>query len=107
MKRILLVILVITIIIAVCTACAIGPIHEGEVYAKEHKEAYTSVTQQWVRYGKVNVVTPKTTHHPERWVISFKAYNEESQKWKYNSCNVSKELYDSVNIGDWFIIPGA
>ena len=69
-------------------------INEGDIYEKEFKPEYTtvSVLPMTISNGKTvtTIMVPYTIHYPDRWVIYIKAY-------------VSKEVYDSVNIGDRFV----
>ena len=47
------------------------------------------------------IMVPYFVHYPDRYVIFIKAYQDE--KWKTEDFYVSKEVYDSINIGDMFL----
>lgn len=82
-------------------------INEGDIYEKEFKPEYTtvSVLPMTISNGKTvtTIMVPYTIHYPDRWVIYIKAYEEEKQEWLTEDFYVSKEVYDSVNIGDRFV----
>ena len=44
---------------------------------------------------------PYLVHYPDGYVIFIKAYQDE--EWKTEDFYVSKEVYDSINIGDMFL----
>ena len=76
-------------------------------YCKEFKPEYTtvSVLPMTISNGKTvtTIMVPYTIHYPDRWVIYIKAYDEETRKWITEDFYVSEEVYDSVNIGDYFV----
>ena len=44
---------------------------------------------------------PYFVHYPDRYVIFIKTYKDE--EWKTEDFYVSKEVYDSIKIGDMFL----
>ena len=82
-------------------------ITEGEVYDKEHREAQVILTTMPVVHsnGKTSYTTlvPVTCYYPERYVIFVRAYDSESKKWKSEDYYVEEEVYDTTNVGDYFI----
>ena len=88
------------------TSCS-DSINEGDVYDKEFKPEYTtvSVLPMTISNGKTvtTIMVPYAIHYPDRWVIYIKAYDEETCKWINEDFYVSEEVYDSVNIGDYFV----
>lgn len=80
-------------------------ITEGEVYEKEYREAHTQVMilPLIISNGKTisTIMVPYFVHYPDRYVIFIKAYQDE--EWKTEDFYVSKEVYDSTNIGDMFL----
>lgn len=103
MKKIISIILCLIIIVSLC-GCS-DKITEGEVYKKEYKEACTSVMTYPViiSTGKTmsTIIVPYTVYYPERYVIHIKAFvNDE---WVTEDFYVSKEVYDSINVGDMFV----
>lgn len=43
---------------------------------------------------------PYVVSYPDRWLVKIKKYNGE--KWLYSEYYTSKEVYQSLNIGDEF-----
>ena len=82
-------------------------ITEGEVYDKEHRDSQVVVMPMTMVHsnGKTTYTTivPVTWYYPERYVIFIKEYNDESKEWETEDYYVEKEVYDSTNIGDYFI----
>lgn len=102
MMRLLCLLLLLVLIFTLC-ACGYT-ITEGEVYEKEHRAAFTSTTvlPMAISNGKTTttVFIPYIIHYPERWVIHIKCFNGE--KWLTEDFYVSKEVYDSIEIGSMF-----
>jgi len=101
-------ILAITIVAAILALIACAPqISEGDVYGKEFKPEHTQFMMMpiTINNGKTTttVMMPYTLHYPDRWVIYIKAYDEEKQEWVYEEFYVSEEVYNSVNIGSYFV----
>lgn len=102
MKKLALIILCVFMMFSFYGCC--NQITEGEIYAKKHKEAYTTV--QYIPLvmsnGKTSscVLVPYFVRYPERYVIYIKAYQNE--KWVTEDFYVSKEVYNLANIGDMF-----
>lgn len=95
----------LTCVALILCLCACGnAITSGEVYAKEHMEAYTTVMTYpvVVSNGKTTTtyIIPYTVHYPERWVIYIKDFNGE--KWIKEDFYVSKDVFDHIQIGDIF-----
>ena len=103
MKKIIGALICILLVISLCD-CS-NAITEGEVYEKEYREEYTTIMMlpMVISNGKSTTTTiiPYFIHYPERYVIFIKAYQEE--EWKTEDFYVSKEVYDSTNIGDMFL----
>lgn len=47
------------------------------------------------------IMVPYFVDYPDRYVIFIKAYQDE--EWKTEDFYVSKEVYESTNIGDMFL----
>lgn len=80
---------------------------EGEVCELEFKEAYTTTTviPITIYNGKTTsiIMVPYVYHYPDRWFVKVKSFDEEKQKFIYNSCYVTKECFETLKIGDWFV----
>ena len=85
--------------------CGCAPeITEGEIYKREYREARTVVQllPLVTSNGKTTttVLVPWMVHYPERYVVHIKSFiNDE---WQTEDFYVSREVYDSVKIGDMF-----
>ena len=103
MKRIVGALICILLVISLC-GCS-NAITEGEVCKKEYREAYTQVMvlPLIMSNGKTTstIMVPYFVHYPDRYVIFIKAYQDE--EWKTEDFYVSKEVYDSIKIGDMFL----
>lgn len=103
MKRIIGALICILLVVSLC-GCS-NAITEGEVYEKEYREAHTQVIvfPLIISNGKTSstIMIPYFVHYPDRYVIFIKAYQDE--EWKTEDFYVSKEVYDSINIGDMFL----
>ncbi len=75
------------------------------MYEKEYREAYTQFMflPLSISNGKTTstIMFPYFVHYPDRYVIFIKAYQDE--EWKTEDFYVSKQVYDSINIGDMFL----
>lgn len=89
-----------------CAGCS-NTITEGEVYKKEYRDSQVVVIPMTMVHsnGKTTYTTiiPVTWYYPERYVIFIKAYDDESKEWKTEDYYVEKNVYDSINIGDYFV----
>lgn len=84
-------------------------ITEGEVYAKEYREAFTTVNcyPVVISNGKTTttMIIPYTVYYPERWVIFIKSF--EDGEWLTDDYFVSENIYNSINVGDIFVYDGS
>ena len=101
MKKICIAILLIFVLFL--SACS-PKITSGEVYDKEHRDAFvTASVYPVVTYnGKTSITTmvPYTVYYPERWVIFIKSF--EDGEWITEDFYVSEAVYNSISIGDMF-----
>lgn len=103
MKKIIGALICLLLVVSLC-GCS-NVITEGEVYKKEYREEYTTVIMLplVISNGKSSTTTmiPYIVRYPDRYVIFVKAYQDE--EWKTEDFYVSKEVYDSINVGDMFL----
>mgnify|MGYP003292093251 FL=1 len=96
-------IFVLVALVLLLSACS-PKITSGEVYDKEHRDAFVTVSvYPVVTYnGKTCTTTmvPYTVYYPERWVIFIKSF--EDGEWLTEDFYVSESVYNSINIGDMF-----
>lgn len=101
MKKICIAILLVFVLFL--SACS-PKITSGEVYDKEYREAFATVSiYPVVTYnGKTSTTTyvPYTIYYPERWVIFIRSF--EDGEWITEDFYVSEAVYNSINIGDMF-----
>lgn len=98
MKKIKLVILIIVIIssLFILTGCSSYGDIKGTVIKKEHKEAYHYTS--FVKSGKVLV--PISHNIPEQYKIEISKVENDETKTKW--VNITKEKYETIQIGDWY-----
>lgn len=86
-----------------CCGCS-NKITHGEVYKKEHRDAYTTVTMLplVISTGKSTTTTmiPYTVYYPERYVIYIKDFDGE--EWITEDFYVTKDVFDQISIGHMF-----
>lgn len=103
MKKLGLIVLCVFMMFSFYGCC--NQITEGEIYKKEYREEHNTVMMlPLVRSnGKTTstVFVPYFIHYPERYVIYIRAYQNE--EWVTEDFYVSKEVYNTVNIGDMFL----
>ena len=104
MKKIRIAIL-LTFLVCLLFLSACSPkITSGEVYDKEHRESFTTVSLYplIISNGKTTTTTmvPYTVYYPERWVIFIKSF--EDGEWMKEDFYVSESVYNSISIGDMF-----
>lgn len=101
--KILSLIAILIIGVLILTGCT-NKISNGEVYQKEFKEAHNEVKIiPLIRSnGKTTYTTmmPYIYNYPDRYIIYIKKL--EDNKWKTASYYTTKEVYESINIGDQF-----
>lgn len=93
-KNILICCSLLILLLSGCTTKV--KITEGEIYHKDYREPYTS--HGMIFTGQVTV--PTTQHHFEVFKISIKQFDEETQEWLTSTYEVSKEQFESLQIGD-------
>lgn len=95
--------LIIVLGLVMLTGCS-KEIKEGEVYNKEFKEAHTriAIIPLTTFNGKTTttVMIPYTYYYPDRYIIYIKKF--EDNKWKTADYYVTKEIYETISIGDQF-----
>ena len=103
MKKVICLVACVILILPLC-GCS-NTIIEGEVYKKEYREAHTTVMMLplVISNGKTTTTTlmPYFVHYPDRYVVFIKAYQD--SEWKTEDFYVSKEVYDSISIGNMFL----
>ena len=101
MKKICIAILLAFVLFL--SACS-PKITSGEVYDKEHRDAFVTVSfyPVGIYNGKTSTTTmiPYTVYYPERWVIFIKSF--EDGEWLTEDFYVSESVYNSISIGDMF-----
>lgn len=83
------------------SACAPSSLNTGEITAKEHHDAYTTVSQMCS--GKPMTCHPVTTHHPEQWNIVLNGFNATHHE-ENRTLNVGETIYNEVNVGETYTL---
>jgi hypothetical protein len=103
MKKYLVLFLTFALLFSIC-GCG-HKLTEGEVYDKEFKEARTQVMVVPIVHsnGKSTYITtiPYVYYYPDRWIIRIREPNGDGT-YVTDEYYTTKEVYDSVNIGDTF-----
>lgn len=103
MKRFIPCFLAFALLISLC-GCS-DKLTEGEVYEKEFKKAETNVRliPFVISNGKTTItrLIPYVYSYPDRWIIKIREPNGDGT-YKTATYYTSKEVYDSINIGDTF-----
>jgi hypothetical protein len=107
MKRIKTILLVGVLLLALLLCSCGKEITEGEIYEKEFKPEDTQLIPitTIISTGKVTVpvIHYYYRHYPDRYIVRIRQYNEEENTFLYNEYYVDAEIYNKINIGDWFI----
>lgn len=78
---------------------------EGIVVKKEFLQEHTDVRfQATVIYNGSSCTTmliPYTYHYPDRWKVTVRWYENEEKHER--EIYVTKECYETVKLGDWFV----
>lgn len=103
-KKILCAVLIFVMVFAL-VGC--NDLTEGEVYEKEFKPAeskpVTMTTMVWTGKVAVPIIHTYIRHYPDRYIVRISVYDHDSHEIIRDEYYVSKECYDSINIGDWFV----
>ena len=80
---------------------------EGEVCELEFKPAYTTtvIIPVTIYNGTTSslVMIPYIRYYPDRWYVKVKEYVIGEETYTYYECYVTEEVYDSLEVGDWFV----
>lgn len=105
MKKIILAVLASLILICF-SGCSKG-IAEGTVYKREFVAEHTETIIIPIVHstGKTCYTTmmPVIRMYPDEWVISVKKYNSDSSEWETKDFYVSQQVYDKVEVGDYYV----
>lgn len=94
----------IAIVCALLLSACAEPITEGTIYDKEftpaHVETYIFPQSMYIN-GHVTIINiPRTSYKNDEYVLYI--CNMVDDDRKTNAFKVSKDVYDSYEIGDWF-----
>jgi len=102
MKKMAFVIAVFAVLLTSCTP----KIKEGEIYDKDFQPAHTTMIMMPIVHsaGKTTFTTlvPMWFFYPDAWYISYRAFNQKSNKWDSATVWVNREVYELSQIGDWY-----
>ena len=104
MKKTLVLVLTLVMYLGLLTGCG-HKLTEGEVYEKEFKEARTQVMMIpiVISNGKSSTtrLIPYMYHYPDRWIVRIRDPNGDGT-YVTDEYYTTKEVYDSLDIGDTF-----
>lgn len=80
--------------------CSENKIQEGEVYDKAYKPSRTWVSYITTGYSMI----PVTHHDSEKFKISIKRLDPDTNQWLTATYTVNYEQYEAIEIGDWIRI---
>ena len=82
-------------------------ITEGEVIKKEFTPAHTTCMSMpmYVSTGKTMsvIMIPYIIHYSDAWRVTIQQCVEESGEYAKATYRVEEDVYDEVDIGDWFV----
>lgn len=103
MKKFVWLLVSVVLLVSLCGCSSV--ITEGEIYKKEYREEHTTIMVMplVISNGKTTTTSmiPYVVYYPDRYVVFIKAYQDE--EWKTEDFYVSKEVYDTVKVGDMFL----
>lgn len=109
-KKIISIILVLILPVILFCGCSNSKSDkgfEGEICVLEFKEEYTTrtpiTTIIWTGKTAVPITTWYVRTYPDRWYVKVRRFNTDKQEYEYDECYVTKECFDKLKIGDWFI----
>ena len=95
------------VIICVFLLVGCGGISEGEVYEKEYRQAYTQILLMPITIsdGKTATViyVPFLISYPDRWCVRIRNREKAEDDYATNTFWITEEVYNSVEVGDWFV----
>ena len=88
-------------------ACKKDIYFEGEICDLQFQEEYTMTLLLPVNIytGKTHsvILVPYIRRYPDRYYVKTKTYNEEKENYEYNECYVTKDCFEKLEIGQWFV----
>jgi hypothetical protein len=111
MKRVLLILI---LLLAACSSLSAGHVVERKFHPAYDwlwmMPIYSG--QTCIQSGTTQVCTPRYTyipmvmHEPDSWSITIEGQVRYNQDPERRTLGVTEETYDSIEIGDWYEVPG-
>ncbi|AJD93267.1 hypothetical protein JMA_39490 (plasmid) [Jeotgalibacillus malaysiensis] len=92
-----------TMMSLILVACSF--ISEGTIVEKKFTPAHVETSTSVVMSGKVAVPITNTNHVPDTWEIRVEGFNPETERTESRKVKVTKEEYENLNEGDYYVIP--
>jgi len=90
-------------IIILILFCGCDTIHEGTITNLTYKPAHTETTITPILDMDGNITLQTSTNYiPDRWYMTFERLNDEETETISRTVRISKEMYYSLNVGDWY-----
>lgn len=107
-KKMWLLLLILILPLAfILAGCSNTKPFEGEICELEFKESYTTTLLLPITiYNGTTTTTmlvPYIRTYPDRYYVKVRNYNEEKQNYDYYDCYVTKECFENLEIGVWFV----
>lgn len=107
MKKNKYLLILLSLMIFMLTACCDNQITQGEVVEKNFTPAHTQViiVPIAISNGKTVTITPipYIYHYNDKYTITIEQWDEKENEIKRATYSVSEEIYNVVNMGDEFI----
>lgn len=99
----------IAIIVGTIAACVIEanePL-SGEIYKLVYTEAHTSLMPMQHSFpngngGYTHWTTYQTIYHPESYVVQYRTWSDEENKWLNGDATVPAQMFSQLKIGEHF-----
>lgn len=105
MKKIVFAILASLILICF-SGCSKG-IAEGTIYKREFVAEHTETIIIPIVHSTgetcYTTMIPVIRMYPDEWIVSVKKYNKDLSEWETKDFYVSQQVYDKVEVGDYYV----
>ena len=104
-----LIVLVVSIVVMAVVVEANEPV-AGEIYKLVYHPAHTTMVPHYNHIpngngGSTTITTYIPVHHPEKWEVKYRIFDNDKEKWLRGNCFVDQTTFHTLNVGDWFENP--
>lgn len=94
------------VIILILFLISCSNLKEGEIYKKEFTPKHTQMILMpiIISTGKTTMTSlvPMWFYFPDSYSVGIKKYNEEKKEYETRTIYIDKNVYELVNIGNWY-----